>query len=221
MPASRIRAVLFDFAGVITVPMGPTVRELATRSGADLKELVEFIFGDYGGIGDAGDTTWHRLERGEIALEEFGSWGRTEGSARGWDLDLIRFLDELIACEVRTDIVERVARLREEGYRTLLLTNNIREYGPQWRAKLPVDELFEFIVDSSEVGMRKPEPRIFQLALDKLGVRPEEAVMLDDIAVNVEAARALGMHAIQVGPHAEAALAELDELLARGREQSG
>ena len=63
--------------------------------------------------------------------------------------------------------------------------------------------------------MRKPEPRIFQLALDKLGVQPGEAVMLDDIAVNAEAARALGMHAIQVGPQADVALAALDELLAR------
>jgi epoxide hydrolase-like predicted phosphatase len=210
MAAARIRAVLFDFAGVITVPMGPTVKQLAATSGADLRELVDFIFGDYGGNGD---TPWHKLERGEIALDEFQAWGRTEGAARGWDLDLITFLNALIGCGLRTDIVERVAQLRKEGYRTLLLTNNIREYSTQWRAKLPVDELFEFVVDSSEVGMRKPEPRIFRLALDKLGVAPGEAVLLDDIAVNTEAARALGMHAIQVGPQADVALAELDELL--------
>ncbi|HTK61105.1 MAG TPA: HAD family phosphatase [Pseudonocardia sp.] len=212
MVSARIRAVLFDFAGVITMPMGPTVKELAQKSGADLAELVDFMFGDYGGTGD---TPWHRLERGQIDLEDFGTWGRTEGAARGWDLDLITFLDELIACELRTDIVQRVGELRGQGYRTLLLTNNIREYSGQWRAKLPVDELFEFVIDSSEVGMRKPEPRIFQLALDKLGVAPGEAVMLDDIAVNVEAARSLGMHAIHVGARAEEALAELDELLGR------
>lgn len=212
MAPARIRAVLFDFAGVITVPMGPTVKQLAQDAGADLTELVDFIFGDYEGTGD---TPWHRLERGEIPLDEFGVWGAAEGTARGWDLDLIAFLDQLVACELRTDIVERVGQLRKEGYRTLLLTNNIREYSTQWRAKLPVDELFEFVVDSSEVGMRKPEARIFQLALDKLGVAPEEAVMLDDIAVNTEAAKALGMHAIQVGPRAESALAELDELLGR------
>lgn len=215
MASARIRAVLFDFAGVITQPMGPTVKELARKSGADLTELVDFIFGDYGGNGGTVDTPWHRLERGEIALEEFGAWGRTEGAARGWELDLIALLDELIACDLRTDIVERVGRLRGDGYRTLLLTNNIREYSQQWRAKLPVDELFEVVIDSSEVGMRKPEPRIFQLALDKLGVAPEEAVMLDDIAVNVDAARSVGMHAVQVGPRAEEALAELDGLLGR------
>ena len=212
MPPTPIRAVLFDFAGVITVPMGPTVKQLALDSGADVHEVADFMFGDYGGTGD---SPWHQLERGEISLADFGRWGHTEGAARGWNLDLIAFLDQLIACELREDIVERVGRLRMDGYRTLLLTNNIREYSSQWRAKLPVDDLFEVIVDSSEVGMRKPEPRIFQLALDKLGVAPEEAVMLDDIAVNVDAARALGMHAIQVGPRAELALAELDELLAR------
>lgn len=201
---------MFDFAGVITVPMGPSVKQLAAASGADLKELVEFIFGDYGGLGD---TPWHKLERGEIPLDEFQAWGRTEGAARGWDLDLTTFLDALIDCDLRTEIVARVGQLRKEGYRTLLLTNNIAEYSTQWRAKLPVDELFECVVDSSEVGMRKPEPRIFQLALDKLGATPGEAIMLDDIAINVEAARALGMHAVQVGPQAEVALAELDELL--------
>jgi epoxide hydrolase-like predicted phosphatase len=213
MPPARIRAVLFDFAGVITVPMGPTVKQLAEASGAELNELLEFLFGDYDGTGD---TPWHRLERGEIPLEEFAEWGREEGTARGWNLDLITFLDDLIACELRDDIVERVGQLRKEGYRTLLLTNNIREYSAMWRAKLPVDELFEFVIDSSEVGMRKPEPRILQLALDKLGVAPGEAVLLDDIAVNIAAARALGMHAVHVGPRAEAALAELDELLGRG-----
>ena len=212
MSPARIRAVLFDFAGVITVPMGPTVEQLAHDCGADVQELVEFIFGDYGGTGD---TPWHRLERGEIPLDEFQAWGLAEGSARGWNLDLIEFLRQLVDCDLRTDIVERVGQLRKDGYRTLLLTNNIREYSAQWRAKLPVDELFEFVIDSSEVGMRKPEPRIFQLALDKLGVAPDEAVMLDDIAVNTEGARALGMHAIQVGPQAEEALAELDELLGR------
>lgn len=212
MPSARIRAVLFDFAGVITVPMGPTVKQLALDSGADVHELVDFIFGDYGGTGE---TPWHQLERGEISLDDFGAWGRSEGASRGWTLDLITFLDQLIACDLRADIVERVRLLRGEGYRTLLLTNNIREYSTRWRAKLPVDELFEVIIDSSEVGMRKPEPRIFQLALDKLGVVPEEAVMLDDIAVNVDAARALGMHAVQVGPQAREALAELDGLLGR------
>jgi len=212
MASERIRAVLFDFAGVITVPMGPTVKRFALNSGADLHELVDFIFGDYGG---SVDSPWHQLERGEISLEAFASWGRAQGATRGWDLDLTAFLDELIACELRADIVERVGRLRADGYRTLLLTNNIREYSTRWRTRLPVDDLFEVVVDSSEVGMRKPEPRIFQHALDKLGVTPGEAIMLDDITVNVEAARAVGMQAIQVGLRADDALAELDGLLGR------
>jgi epoxide hydrolase-like predicted phosphatase len=212
MAAARIRAVLFDFAGVITVPMAPTVKAFALAAGADPRDFGELIFGDYGGTDD---TAWYRLERGEISLEEFREWGLAEGASRGWDLDLAEFLRLLIDCDLRADIVERVGRLRRDGYRTLLITNNVREFSADWRAKLPVDELFEFVIDSSEVGMRKPEPRIFQLALDKLGVAPEEAVLLDDIGVNVEAARAMGMHAIQVGPRADVALAELDDLLGR------
>ncbi len=74
--------------------------------------------------------------------------------------------------------------LRGQGYRTLLLTNNIREYSGQWRAKLPVDELFEFVIDSSEVGMRKPEPEIFRHTLDLLGCAAEEAVFVDDLPVS-------------------------------------
>ena len=87
------------------------------------------------------------------------------------------------------------------GYRTGIITNNVREFGDGWRALIPVDELFEFVVDSSHVGVRKPDPRIFALALEQLGCPdPASCVFLDDHPANVAAARALGMLAIHVGP---------------------
>jgi HAD superfamily hydrolase (TIGR01509 family) len=96
-----------------------------------------------------------------------------------------------------------------------LITNNAKELAPLWRAKFPVDEIFDEVVDSSAVGFRKPEPEIFNLALGRLRVTAAEAVLLDDMEVNVTAARALGLHAIQVGVDEGPALGELDRLLAR------
>ena len=83
-----------------------------------------------------------------------------------------------------------------------------------WRAMVPVDELFELVVDSSDVGVRKPDPAIYHLALEQLGgIPPERAVFLDDFAGNVDAAIALGIHGILVGDEPATSLTELDRLL--------
>jgi putative hydrolase of the HAD superfamily len=95
------------------------------------------------------------------------------------------------------------------------VTNNIREYGDAWRSRLAIDELFDLVVDSCEEGVRKPDPAIYRTALQRLGVAdPTRAVFLDDFAGNIDAARAVGMHGILVGPDPRPALEELDELLA-------
>ena len=89
-------------------------------------------------------------------------------------------------------------RLKEDGLRTALLTNNVREWEPLWRAKLPeLDEIFEVVVDSAFVGLRKPDPRIYELTLERLGVAASDCLFLDDLEVNCEAARALGMAAVR------------------------
>ena len=90
------------------------------------------------------------------------------------------------------------------------------EFGDGWRALIPVDELFDFVVDSSSVGVRKPDPRIFEIALQRLGsVASGQVVFLDDYQANVDAARELGLQAITVGTDLRAAIEELDSLLAR------
>jgi putative hydrolase of the HAD superfamily len=114
-------------------------------------------------------------------------------------------------------MIEYLRGLREDGFRLALLTNNVREWEPLWRAKLPdVDELFEVIVDSGFVGMRKPEPEIYSLTLERLGdgLRAEECAFLDDIEVNCDAARALGMTAVRFHDN-EQAIAELETALGR------
>jgi putative hydrolase of the HAD superfamily len=115
-------------------------------------------------------------------------------------------------------MIEYLRGLRDDGLRLGLLTNNVREWEPLWRAKLPdVEELFEVIVDSAFVGMRKPEPEIYTLTLERMGggLRFEECVFLDDIEINCDAARALGMTAVRFHDNAQA-IAELDAALDRG-----
>jgi putative hydrolase of the HAD superfamily len=92
--------------------------------------------------------------------------------------------------------VMRAARSR--GYRMALLTNNVREWEPHWRAMVPVDEIFDVIVDSGFVGMRKPEPEIYELTVERLGdgVGPSDCLFIDDVEVNIDAARDLGMRAV-------------------------
>jgi epoxide hydrolase-like predicted phosphatase len=114
------------------------------------------------------------------------------------------------------EMIDWVRATRERGMRTALLTNNVREWEPLWRAKLPeIDELFEVVVDSAFVGMRKPEPEIYELTLERLagGLRPADCLFIDDVEVNCDAARALGMRAVHFVSN-EQAIPELDRALA-------
>ncbi len=109
-------------------------------------------------------------------------------------------------------VVDTVRALRATGVRHCIITNNAKEFADGWRTLVPVDELFDDVVDSSAVGMRKPNPAIFELAMNRLGVtEPSRAVFLDDFAPNVAAAQALGLHGIVVG-HPEPAMVELRRL---------
>ena len=100
---------------------------------------------------------------------------------------------------VHDDVVAHVAGLRADGYRTALVTNNVREGSATWRAMIPVDDLFDVVVDSSAVGMRKPDPAIFTHTLDLLGgIAPDRAVFLDDVEGNLVGARLAGLHTILV-----------------------
>jgi putative hydrolase of the HAD superfamily len=113
-------------------------------------------------------------------------------------------------------MIDYMRELRGRGLRMALLTNNVREWEPHWRAKLPdIDEIFEVIVDSAFVGMRKPDPAIYELTVERLGdgLRAEECAFLDDSDVNVQAAEALGMRAVHYHEAAQAR-AELEAALA-------
>ncbi len=207
-----IRAVLFDFGGVFTPSPFDVAEAIGAELGAAPGRLLEIVFGPYH---EDTDHPWHRLERGEIPLLEAREAIIARGRAEGIDSDPFRLFARLGRDEgAREPMVERARRVRERGYRTALVTNNAREFRDGWRKLVPADELFEVIVDSSEVGVRKPDPRIFELALARLGdVAPENALFLDDFPSNVAAAEKLGIRGVLVRPDLAEALAALDALL--------
>lgn len=203
-PTGPITAVLFDFAGVLT---SSPWTAMTAAGGGDLELLI-------GSYEEDGDHPWHQVERGEL---DIGAWAvevTRLGAEAGVEIDFAPLQAMLGEMTIHEDVVERVRSLRAEGYRVGLITNNVREASATWRALVPVEELFEVIVDSSEVGMRKPNPAIYLHALELLGgVEPGEAVFVDDSPGNVEGARRAGLHAIHMET-SQQALAELDRLLA-------
>jgi putative hydrolase of the HAD superfamily len=171
-----------------------------------------------GPYAEPGEHPWHRLERGEIPFRDLCVWASEEGARRGWKLDLSPLPALMNELAIRPQAIELVRRVRAEGYSTALVTNNVREFGVSWRAQLPLDELFDAVVDSCEVGLRKPDERFYRFTLERLGgLSPGEAVLLDDFPDNVRGAEQIGMAAVLVGPDWNAAVARLDELLDAAR----
>ena len=209
-------AILFDFGGVFTPSPFDAAEELGATLGAAPGRVLEIVFGPYH---EDTDHPWHRLERGEIPLLEARDAIIALGRAEGIDTDPFRLFALMGAGDgARGAMVERAQRLVAQGYRTALITNNAHEFRDGWRKLVPADELFQVIVDSSEVGMRKPDPRIFELALARLGgVAPERALFLDDAPSNVAAAQKLGIRGVVVRKDLGDALAALDALLEASR----
>jgi putative hydrolase of the HAD superfamily len=110
-------------------------------------------------------------------------------------------------------MIAYMRELRERGYKLAICTNNVREWEPLWRSMLPVDEIFDVVVDSAFVGTRKPEPEIYRLTLDGLGVAPGAALLIDDIELNCQGAREFGLRAVWFRS-TEQAIAEVQEALA-------
>jgi putative hydrolase of the HAD superfamily len=205
--------VLYDFGGVFTVSPFTMARDGGASHGLDHALALELCFGPYH---EDTDHPWHRLERGEATLDDTRTALKALAAERGHDVDPLQLLLGGGRAEdvQRPLVVDRARTVRARGdVRTALVTNNIAEFGDAWRAMVPVDELFEVVIDSCVAGVRKPDPAIFRLALDALDVEPTDAVFLDDHPANVAAAEALGMRGILVGDDRLAAFDELDRLL--------
>jgi putative hydrolase of the HAD superfamily len=206
--------LLYDFGGVFTGSPFGAIAENAATLGLKPEELKHLVFGPY--HADT-DHPWHRLERGEL------SFGDARDAIIALANDAGHDFDPFAALRSSTDpdrdhasvMVEHLRELRGEGYRTAIVTNNIREFREHWVKMIPVDELFDDIIDSAFEGVRKPDSRIYELALTRLGSTASRTVFLDDFEPNVAAARALGMAGVVVTDDRHAAVAELDEILGR------
>jgi epoxide hydrolase-like predicted phosphatase len=204
-----IRAVISDFGGVLTTPLIESFIAYQRESGIGLEDLgkaMAKVMAD-----DGGRHPLFELEKGNISEADFN---RRLGDALGRPLGPMRetYFDNLHPNE---PMIGLMRELRDGGKRMALLTNNVREWEPLWRAKLPdVDDIFEVIVDSAFVGMRKPDPEIYRLTLERLGdgLRAEDCLFVDDVEVNCEAARELGMAAVHFRDN-DQAVAEVRSLV--------
>lgn len=205
MTALSIRAVCFDFGGVIMRTVDPAPRQrLAERLGLPLKTLFSVIF----------DSESARLASlGQVNAEQH--WHQAMRELHLSPQDAEAFAAEFFQGDILDmDLVDFIRSLRP-AYRTALISNawsDLREF----MTRQQIADAFDELIISAEVGVMKPDPRIYHLALERLNVVPQEAVFLDDFPENVDAARAIGMHAIHfVEP--KTALQELRRLLADHR----
>jgi putative hydrolase of the HAD superfamily len=200
-----IRAVLFDFGGVITSsPFDAfTLLEVELGLPPDFIRTVNATNPD--------DNAWARLERSEVDLETFALLWSDEARALGHDVDGRAVLERL-AGQIRPAMVAAI-RTCGESFKTGCLTNNFGSADATVSAEVAaIYELFDAVLESRTLGVRKPDPRFYELACAALAVQPDECVFLDDLGVNLKPARALGMQTIKV-TDPEIALRELAEVL--------
>jgi len=206
-----IRAVISDFGGVLTTPLAGSFQAFAERSGIPLEALGSALatVAERDGV-----HPLHELECGRVSEASFmEAIGATLSEQLGRDVGMASFADDYFSgLEPNTPMIELMASLRDKGLRMALLTNNVREWEAHWRAMAPIEEIFELVVDSSHVGMRKPEPAIYELTTERLGVSARECLFVDDFEHNCDAARAVGMTAV-VYRDAEQATAEIHAAL--------
>ncbi len=209
-----LRAVLFDFGGVI---LSSPFEALAAyeRDNALPEGLIRQL-----NATNPDDNAWAKLERSEVDLAGFADLFEAEAQDAGYKLDGLAIIG-LLGGEVRPAMVEALRRCAAR-LKTGLLTNN---FVAGARAEAPADDptgrqaqiadimgMFDVIVESSQVGVRKPDPRFYEIACEKLGIEPHEAVFLDDLGINLKPARAIGMQTIKV-IDPDVAIAELEEIV--------
>jgi len=209
--SSDISAVIFDFGGVIITPITRQIGMIAEGLGRTTAEVHHVMMGPQF---ESGDHPWHRLERGEIAMEVLQGMLEPIAAAAGMTFrgDEVEKILAPGMYEVNNFVLEKIDELRGRGYKTALLSNSIREFRPKLEEDVP-PHLFDAYIDSSHVGMRKPEPEIFHHTMRALSLDdPSRAVFLDDFAGNLAGAQAVGLRTIHVKNPREA-LDELEGLL--------
>ncbi|MET0448418.1 MAG: HAD-IA family hydrolase [Aeromicrobium sp.] len=205
-----IRAVLWDFGGVILSSPFEAFRHYEGQRGIPL-DFIRTV-----NATDPDINAWARLERAELDHAEFDVAFAAESAALGHEVPGADVL-ALLAGEVRPEMVTALDKVQAAGYKTACLTNNVVSRNedepvggrPEIAA---VMARFDVVVESSKIGVRKPEPLFYETACELLGVEPSECVFLDDLGINLKPAKAMGMTTIKVGDPGPA-IAELADVL--------
>ncbi|HEX8083486.1 MAG TPA: HAD family phosphatase [Solirubrobacteraceae bacterium] len=206
-----IRAIISDFGGVLTTPLFGGFAKVMEAQGLPLEALGHAMVR---ATEEHGENPLFDFERGKLTEAEFFDLlGRGLEAEVGRKVPLQDFAEHYFShLSPNHELIDHLRRARDErGLRLALLTNNVREWEPRWRSMLP-DGLFDPIVDSAFVGMRKPEPGIYALTLERLGLRGEECAFIDDLDVNCDAAREHGIVPIRFESTAQV-IRDLDAVL--------
>jgi putative hydrolase of the HAD superfamily len=209
-PDRRITTVISDFGGVLTTPLVQSFAAVQDETGIPMEQLgkaMERI------AEEKGVHPLYELEKGQVSEVDFlAKLGDALEPVLGHRPEMHRFREIYFeALHPNEPMIELMRELKDGGHRMAMLTNNVREWEPLWRTMLPVDEIFELVVDSAFVGLRKPESEIYELTLERLGgVPPDECLFIDDADVNCEAAAKLGMAAVHYRDN-EQAIPEIRE----------
>ncbi len=201
----EVRAVLWDFGGVILSSPFEAFARYEREHGLPKGFLRQL------NATNPDTNAWARLERNEVDLAGFAERYEAEAGAAGHRVDAGAVL-ALLSGELRPAMVQALRRIRERGLTQACLTNNVAGTEAVRPELAEVMSLFDTVLESSKLGVRKPDPRFYDLALEAVGVAPTEAVFLDDLGVNLKPARALGIRTIKVVDPTDA-LAELEAVL--------
>jgi putative hydrolase of the HAD superfamily len=200
---SRYAGVLFDVGGVVVDSPLHVIARYEAELGLPANAINRAV------VASGPTGAWSRLERGELTLDEFCAPFEADCRAAGVTIDAALMMGRIAeAAKPRPRMVEAIRRLRAGGLRVGALTNNWKRDG----VTSPVRDHFDVFVESSVVGMRKPDPRIYALACRELGTALDATIFLDDIGSNLKSARALGLTTIKVDDP-DQALGELSALV--------
>ncbi len=192
---AQIEAVISDFGGVLTSPLIDSFMAFQTESGVSLEALGKAMMAV---ASRDGANPLFELELGRMTEARFLS-SLSDELTRQLDRPVElgsfgeRYFENL---HPNQEMIALMRQLGERGYKMAICTNNVREWEPLWRAKLPVEEIFDVVVDSAFVGSRKPERRIYEITLERLDVAAQNALLIDDMEINCRAAEELGMASV-------------------------
>ena len=206
-----ITTVISDFGGVLTTPLLRSFLAFQDHTGISWEALGQAM---QRAAERDGAYPLFELEKGRMTEAEFLDLLADQLEPElGHRPELHGFRDVYFdALDPNQPMVDLMGDIKRRGYRMALLTNNVREWEPLWRSLLPVDKIFELIVDSAFVGMRKPEQEIYDLTLERLGVPARSCLFVDDVELNCDAALELGMTVVHFRDNGQA-IAEIEATL--------